>query len=303
MNIRNLTIRLGAIAAALALLTSGCGARSSDSASGGGTDEVITIPVVQGWTDQASTAYLFENILEDNGYTVEIKEIADNAPIYAGLQNGDLDLFPSCWLERTHAQYWAEYKDDLEDLGTWYSGANLFLGVPDYSNVTSIADLPANAAEFDGKIIGIEPGAGLTGVVKDDAFPAYGLDENFDLVLSSTTAMLTELQKAIDEEREIVVTMWAPFWANQVYPIRPLEDPEGAMGQSENVHSIARAGFAADYPKVAEMFANFEMTDDQYGTLEDMIVNDFGQGNEEEAVAAWLDANPDFEPALAKYLQ
>jgi glycine betaine/proline transport system substrate-binding protein len=45
------------------------------------------------------------------------------------------------------------------------------------------------------------------------------------------------------------------------------------------------------------------MTDEQYGTLEDTIVNKYDQGQEEEAVQDWLDANPDFAPPLEEYLK
>ena len=298
----NRTVRLGVAVTALAMVAAGCA--SADSGSSGGDDKKIAIGAVQGWTDQTGTAYLYKNLLEANGYTVDIKELSDNAPIYAGLARGDqVDVMGSSWLERTQKSYWDQYSKDLEDIGTYYKGASLFLAVPSYSDVKSIADLPSHADEFDDKVIGIEPGAGLTKLTQDNAFPDYGLDDGFKLVLSSTTAMLTELKKATDAKKPIVVTLWKPFWANQSFPVRPLEDPEGAYGDPEGLHTIAREGFSDDYPEVAEMMSHFKLTDEQYGTLEDTIVNKFGQGKEEEAVQAWLDDNPDFAPQLEKYLK
>ncbi len=297
-----LAVRLLVAVTALAMVGAGCSS-SDDGGGSGGDDKNISIGVIQGWSDTVATAYLYKNLLENNGYTVDIKELADIAPIYAGLAGGDMDVLGSSWYERTQAAYWDEYKDDLEDLGTWYDNAINFLAVPTYSDVQSIADLPSHADEFDGKVTGIEPGAGLTKLTKDNAFPDYGLDKDFKLVLSSTPAMLTELKKATDAKEPIVVTLWKPFWANQSFPVRPLEDPEKAYGDPEGAHTVARKGFSEDYPDVAEMMSHLKFTDEQYGTLEDTIVNKYEPGQEEEAVQDWLDKNPDFAPPLEKYLK
>ena len=294
----NPTTRLGVALVALVLAVAGCG-----SDSGGGDDKELTIGAVQGWTDQTGTAALLKNILERKGYTVKITSLSDNAPVYAGMAKGDIDIMGSAWPERTQKSYMDKYGDKLEDLGTYYPNAGLFMAVPTYSDVKSIADLPAKASEFKDRVVGIEPGAGLTKLTKDEAFPDYGLDKDYKLVLSSTTAMLTELKKATEAKEPIVVTLWKPFWANQSFPVRPLEDPKKAYGDTEGLHTLATKGFRKDHPDVAEMIKNFKLTDEQYGTLEDTIVNKFGQGKEDEAVAAWLKENPDYAKKLESYLK
>src|SRR5690606_38785387 len=105
--------------------------------------------------------------------------------------------------------------------------------------------LPDFADELDHKIIGIESGAGLTRTTKESVIPQYKLDKaGFTLVESSTTAMLAELDKAIKNNDEIVVTLWRPFWANATYNVKDLKDPKGALGQPENLHAIATKGFS-----------------------------------------------------------
>jgi glycine betaine/proline transport system substrate-binding protein len=296
-----LAVRLGAAMTAVGLAVAGCG--SDDDSGGGGDGKTITTAVVTGWTDQTGTAYLLQNILQDNGYTLDISELADNAPIYAGVAGGDLDMFTSTWPERTQKSYMDQYGDKLEDLAIYYEGAALFMAVPTYSAISSMEELPSHADEFGGVVVGIEPGAGLTKLTKDNAFPDYGLDKDFKLVLSSTTAMLTELKKATDAKKEIVVTLWKPFWANQAFPVKPLEDPKKSYGDTENLHTLGRIGFAEDFPAVANMLEHFKLTDEQYGSLEDMIVNKYGQGKEAEAVEAWLKENPDYKPDLEQYLK
>jgi glycine betaine/proline transport system substrate-binding protein len=296
-------MRLGVTLVATVLAVAGCSEETSGGGSGGDGDKTVTFGVIAGWTDQSATTAVLQTILEDNGYTVEITELNDNAPMYTALSTGDIDVNSSGWIELTHKSYWEQYGKNLEDLGVYFEGATSFLAVPDYMDLTSIEDLPSHADEFDGTVTGIEPGAGLTKMTKESVFPAYGLDEDFKLQLSSTPAMLTELKKATDAEEPIVVTMWKPFWANLTYPIKPLEDPKGAYGKPENLHVIAREGFSDDQPAVAEMLANWKLTEEQFGTLENLVVNEFGQGKEQEAAEAWLEDNPEFSEDLGQYLK
>ena len=290
--------KIVAALAATALVLTACGG-SDDNGSDGGSGEggTITLGIIPSWTDGLSTAYLWQAILEDEGYDVEIEEIGDAAPLYTALAEGDYDVYPSAWPEVTHADYMDRYGDDLEDLGAYYENAKLTFAVPEYTDIDSIAELADDPARFDGRIVGIEPGAGLTKVTKESVMPAYGLDEDFELVESSTAAMLTELKAATEAQEDIVVTLWRPFWANSEFPVKDLEDPEGALGDAETLNLIANSEFSGEFPDVAEMMGKFKLDDEQYGQLEDMIVNEY-EGNEAEGARAWLDVNPDFVDSL-----
>lgn len=302
MTKRHLTypMRLGLAMTALAMVATACGGGSGSASD---EDKTVTMGVIPGWTDQSSTTYVLKDILEDNGYTVEVTELNDNAPMYTALSSGDIDILSSAWIELTHKEYMEKYGEGLEDLGVFFEGATSFLAVPEYMDINSIEELPSHAAELDGRVTGIEPGAGLTRLTKESVFPEYGLAEDFELLLSSTPAMLAELEKATKAEEPIVVTMWKPFWANLTYPIKPLEDPKGAYGEPENLHVLAREGFSDDQPEVAEMLANFQLDEEQFGTLENMVVNEFGQGQEQEAAQAWLEENPEYREELAAHLE
>jgi glycine betaine/proline transport system substrate-binding protein len=295
-------VRLAAGIAAVALTATACGGEEgSDTTAGGdggGNGETITLGFIPSWTDGLSMAWLWKDVLEERGYTVEFEEIADAAPLYAGLAGGDVDVYPSAWSEVTHADYMAEYGDDVEDLGAWYEGAVLTFAVPEYTDIDSIEDLAGNADMFGGQIIGIEPGAGLTRTTKESVMPGYGLTDSYELVESSTTAMLAELQAATDAKEDIVVTLWRPFWANNEFPIKDLEDPRGLLGEPEGMHTLARTGFSEDFPEVAELLENFTLDDEQYGSLENLMVNEYGDGKYAEAVDQWLEDNPDVAESL-----
>jgi glycine betaine/proline transport system substrate-binding protein len=239
------------------------------------------------WDEDVSVTYLWKRILEDNGYTVTLTQ-ADAGPLYEALSTSSLDVFLDTWLPTTHADYWATYKDKLEDLAIWYDNARLTWAVPDYVDIDSIPDLAGHGSEFSDQIIGIEPGAGLTRISRDTVLPGYGLDGEYSLVESSTTAMLAELSRAISSDEPIAVTLWRPHWAYNTYPIKDLEDPEELLGQAEQVHIIARDGFSDEYPDVTRWLKAFVLDDTQLAALEDMVMNQYGSGQEEVAIDAWL---------------
>ncbi|MFJ4172676.1 glycine betaine ABC transporter substrate-binding protein [Microbacterium sp. NPDC089696] len=289
-------LTITALGAAATLALAGCsgdgmggtGGGSGSGSEGGGDKGTITLGFLPSWTDGLSTAYLLQDQLEKIGYTVEMKTLTEAGPLYTGLAQGDVDIYPSAWPELTHKSYMDEYGDDIEDLGAYYDNAKLTIAVPEYSELTSIEDLAGKGAEFGGKIIGIEPGAGLTAQTQK-MMPEYGLDGEYELVTSSTAAMLTELKSATDAAKDIVVTLWRPFWANDAFPLKDLEDPKGAMGEAEALHFLGTKGFAEEFPEAAELIEKIKLDDEQYGALEDLVVNEFGEGKEAEAVDAWLE--------------
>ncbi|HLR83567.1 MAG TPA: glycine betaine ABC transporter substrate-binding protein [Nocardioidaceae bacterium] len=295
---RKRTFRFAAAAAAGALalgLLAACGSDDDDSDSSGGgsgsSDKSVAIPIAAGWDEDIAISYLWKHVLEEDGYDVSV-ETLDIGPAFAGVAGGDFDLFFDTWLPTTHADYWKQYKDQVEDLGVWYDQATLNIAVPDYVDAETIGDLKGMEDEFGGVITGIDPGAGLTRVTKDDAMPEYGLDD-YTLKTSSTAAMLAALQKAIDAKDPIVVTLWHPHWAYSAFPIKDLEDPEGAMGGAEKIHSIASQDFADSNSEVTDAVSDFKMDDETLADLEKVVLQEH-KDDPEAGVEAWVKDNQDF---------
>lgn len=273
------------------------GAASEETAASEGNGEAggegeITLGIIPGWTDGVSLGNVWHELLENQGYDVEVQEVADAGALYLGVANGDVDVYPSAWPELTHASYMEDHGDSLENLGNYYEGAMLTLAVPEYTDIDSIEELNDNADALDNRVVGIEPGAGHMDTTANEVFPTYGLDENFELVESSTAAMLSTLDDAYSNEEDIVVTLWRPFWAYGSWDMKDLEDPEGALGGEEPLSFVANSEFSSEFPDVAEWMGNFTLDDEQYAALEDMIVNEY-EGNEAEGAQTWLEENSD----------
>jgi glycine betaine/proline transport system substrate-binding protein len=285
---------VAATAVALSLGLSACG--DGDSGTGKAADKNITIGMVAGWAEGEAATALWEKMLTDKGYKVDVKTL-DTGPLYTGMAKGDVDLFLDSWLPGTHEDYWKQYGDKLEKISIWYDKAPLTIAVPNYSPLKSLEDLKGKGSTYGGKIIGIEKSSGLYRVSKEDMLPAYGLEDEYEITTSSTPAMLTELKKATDAKKDIVVTLWRPHWAYTSYPIRDLTDPKGAMGKPDGVNIVGRADFSKEQAEVAGWLKKFRMDDKQLGSLEDLMENKY-KGKPEQAVTEWMTANPDFAKGI-----
>jgi glycine betaine/proline transport system substrate-binding protein len=280
----------------LALVAGGMGVFGSSS----GTAEASASDVGKGkeikigyipWDEGIASTYLWKELLEERGFKVDTTQYAAG-PLYTGVATGQIDFQTDAWLPTTHAEYWKKYGDRLDDLGSWYGPTSLELSVPSYmKDVNSLADLKAHASEFGGRITGIEPSAGMMGLLKDKVLGAYGLDGAYTVVDGSTPAMLAELKRAYAAKKPIVVTLWSPHWAYSDYDLKKLDDPKGAWGKGDGVHTIARQGFADDNPEVGTWLKNFRMTEAQLTGLEARIQK-AGKGKEQDAVRTWLKENP-----------
>ncbi|MFE0257313.1 ABC transporter permease/substrate binding protein [Streptomyces sp. NPDC059010] len=282
--------------AVLALVAGGLGVFGPSS----GTAEASATNVGKGkeikigyipWDEGIASTYLWKELLERRGFEVTTTQYTAG-PLYTGVATGQIDFQTDSWLPTTHAEYWEKYGNQLEDLGSWYGPTSLELTVPSYmKDVNSLADLKNRSSEFKGKIIGIEPSAGMMGLLKDKVLKEYGLDGTYEVVDGSTPAMLAELKRAYAKKEPVVVTLWSPHWAYSDYDLKKLKDPKGAWGKGDGVHTLARKGFASDNPEVGKWLKDFSMTEQQLTGLESQITK-AGKGKEQDAVRTWLKQNP-----------
>ncbi|WP_328724725.1 ABC transporter permease/substrate binding protein [Streptomyces sp. NBC_00259] len=243
------------------------------------------------WDEGIASTFLWKEMLEQRGFEVDAKQL-EAGSLYTGLAGGQIDFQTDSWLPVTHAQYWDKYQDKLEDMGSWYGPTSLELSVPSYvKGVDSLDDLKGKADRFKGRIVGIEPSAGMMGILKDKVLKEYGLEGEFEVVDGSTPGMLAELKRAYDKKEPIVTTLWSPHWAYSAYDLKKLKDPKGTWGKGDGIHTLARKGFSEENPQVGKWLKSFKMTEEQLTGLEAKI-QETGKGKEQDAVRAWLEENP-----------
>jgi glycine betaine/proline transport system substrate-binding protein len=272
----------------------GGGSAPAGSAGGGKTVNLGYFP----WDEDIATSYLWQNVLTRRGYKVKLQQL-DPGAMYTAMSEGQIDFNTDAWLPTTHAQYWARYKKDLVNLGSWYGQTSLEISVPSYvKDVHSMSDLAKHSSEFGGKIIGIEPGAGEMGLLKSKVLPAYGLDKNFTLTQGSTSSMLAELQRDYAQKKPVAVVLWSPHWAYAKYKMTKLTDPKKAWGPADSIDTVAYKGLPKKFPQIADWLKKFRLSETQLSTLENDIQG-AGQGHEAQGVSKWLSANPGIENQMA----
>ncbi|KAA8783414.1 ABC transporter permease subunit [Paenibacillus amylolyticus] len=257
------------------------------------------------WDSEIASTNLLKYVMENKlGYKVNALQV-EAGPMWTGVASGDVDASPAAWLPLTHADYWARYKDQVEDLGANMTGVRTGLVVPKYmTDVNSIEDLETGAStsasssepaananvgdEVNHRIIGIDPGAGImksTG----SAIEKYGLTD-WNLVEGSGAAMTATLDKAYKNKEPIIITGWTPHWMFNQYDLKYLEDPDKVYGDAEEIHTIARKGLKEDHPVAYEFLKRFKWNSDEMG---EMMIAIQGGTSPEQAAKAYAEKHAD----------
>ena len=246
----------------------------------------ITIGYVA-WADQMPSTYAMKVVLEQQGYHVKATTLSA-AFMWQGVAQGKLDMI-AAWLPVTHGAYYAPVKEKVENLGANFTGAHQGLAVPAYlTDINTIDDLKQHADEFEGKVVGIDPGAGLMRLTKR-ALDEYGV--NMKLAASSDATMTAVLGEAIREHRPIVVTAWTPHWMFNRWQLKYLDDPKGAFGSDEEIDTIVRKGLRQDSPRAYCVLSHFKWTPAEMGEL--LALNEQPNSDPYQNAKQWVDKHPE----------
>lgn len=218
---------------------------------------------------------------------------------------GEADVMLSAWLPDTHADYYAQYGEQLDDLGPNLVGTRTGLVIPATGigrqtdqrgahtqptlNIQSIEQLPEHRQALAGRIIGIDPEAGIMAAT-EQALADYRLT-GFRLIPGAESTMTASLADAITRNRPIVVTGWVPHWMFGRWSLRFLDDPKGVYGDSGSIHSMARPGLAEDFPAAAALIERFAWDADSMEQLLIWIHQDRGRDPYAQALR-WMRTHP-----------
>ncbi|MBU1332556.1 MAG: glycine betaine ABC transporter substrate-binding protein [Gammaproteobacteria bacterium] len=248
----------------------------------------LKIGYVNGWDDSVAVTHVAGEILTTRlGYKVTLQAV-EPAIMWQGVARGDLDATLSAWLPATHGEYFEKLKDKVEVLGTNYAGAKIGLIVPDYVEAKTIADLETYAKDFDGKITGIDAGAGVMRRT-EEAIKEYNL-ASIKLMPSSGPAMATALTRAERDKKAIVVTGWIPHWMFAKWNLRFLEDPKKVFGDDEHVDTVANPALTAKAPEAAAFLKKISWSGEEVGAV--MLAIREG-AKPEDAAKDWIAKNPE----------
>lgn len=246
----------------------------------------VTLVYVE-WARAVAITHVAATILRQQGYNVETDSVA-NAAMWAAVGTGNADALLCAWLPKTHAALFAKYKNSVIDVGPNYTGAKLGLTVPDYVTINSITQLKANIKKFNGKIIGIDPGAGeMEATQKAIKNNVDGLGA-FDLVPGSGATMTAALGTAIKNHKWIVVTGWKPHWMFGRWHLKILKDPANIYGKAEHIDTVVTKDLPSKKPGVYKFLKNFNW---QKVDLSPVLLNDKNGMNPRKAAEKFVAAH------------
>ena len=248
-------------------------------------EKTITMGTMS-WEDLTPITGITKKVLEDSGYNVKVVPFSEWGIAYAALSKGDIQILAS-QTDYVAQDYWDKNKRRLEKISPVSHGLFQGVAVPKYVTIDSMDQLNDNADKFGGKIIGIEPGAGL---MRDTANSVEAYDLKLQLVEGSTAAMTAALKSAVDRKEWIAVTIWEPSWMMQKYDVKFLRDPKGVFPPPQSYYWIGKKGFSEEYPHAREVIASV------YVPLADITAIN-GEVNEgktmDQAVKDWTDSHAD----------
>ncbi len=223
----------------------------------------VTLAYVE-WVAEVASTNVMKVVLEELGYDVKILPVSA-AAMWQSLASEDADGITSAWLPTTHQHYLDAVKDKVEDLGPNLVGTRIGLVVPTYVTIDSIDEIEANKDKFSGKIIGIDPGAGIMSLT-EQAMTDYAFS-GMKLMEGSGATMTATLADEIKNNNWVVVTGWTPHWMFSRWELKYLKDPKGIYGGEETINTIVRKGLKAEMPEVYTVLDNFNWTPAQCEAL------------------------------------
>lgn len=239
------------------------------------------------WSSSTSITALGKLLLEDIGYTVELKQL-DTGLIYQALSTGAVDTFFSAWMPGQQS-YLNKLGDKIDIIGTASGPAPGGLVVPGYVDINSIEELknPEVMASLGGKILGIDAGAGLMMQTKE-VMAAYEIPA--ELVTSSGAAMAAAFKTAYEKNEPIVVTGWCPTPMCAKYNLKFLADPKNIYGDARN-WTVANSTFREDHPRAARFLARFTLFEKQMSRM--LVWIDEDGMTPEDAAQRFVEENPE----------
>ena len=275
---------------AFSLLAVGCQKKEENGTESAVKPEQKTVKLIYvEWASEVASTNVVKAVLQEKmGYKVDTIPVSA-AAMWQGIASGDADAMVAAWLPTTHGHYLEKVKDKVVDLGPNLVGTKIGLVVPDYVTIDSIDQLNANADKFDGKIIGIDPGAGLMSKT-EKAIKEYDLNK-MELIDGSGATMTAALADAIRQKQWIVVTGWTPHWMFARWQLKYLKDPKDVFGGEEEIDTVVRKGLKEDMPAVYNFLDKFHWT--PADMQEVMSWNQDKNTTPYENAKRWIAENPD----------
>lgn len=251
---------------------------------------------IQAWPGVTVKTAVARSLLDAMGYESELQSLEPQF-VYQGIRTDDVDVSLGAWMP-AHEDMLQPLLD--EDSAIQYTanleGAIQGLAVPASAHdegIRSVEDLVENGDRFERKIYAIGAGAAMTRAFQDAVEEDYMGLGDWEVVPSSVSGMLSQVQRATDRDEFVVFHGWKPHWMDIRFDIRFLEaDPEERLaGLETTVYTIVANGWPEKHPQPAKFLKQFKVPPD----AQSRWIDGFGRQElpEEEVAVDWIEDNMD----------
>ncbi|MFP4108791.1 MAG: ABC transporter substrate-binding protein [Desulfonatronovibrio sp.] len=251
------------------------------------------------WTCVTVKTEVAEFILDKLGYNASSTMLS--VPIaYQALATDEADVFLGNWMPTMASIAEPHFESGkVEKLNPIMKNAKYTLAVPSYiyeEGLQHFEDIAKFGDELDYKIYGIEEGNDgneiIENMIKEDMF---GLGD-FELIPSSETGMLSQVQSYARNEQGIVFLGWSPHWMNKAIDMEYLKgSDENTFGENNGTATVyinAREGFVQEQPNIAKFLENYLVPIDMVNEAMNMLHEDKTMEHL-DAGLVWLRENPE----------
>ncbi len=251
------------------------------------------------WTCVTVKTEVAEYILDTLGYDATTMMLS--VPIaYQGLATGEADVFLGNWMPTMSGIANPHFeRGKVTQMNPIMENAKYTLAVPRYAyegGLRHFEDIARFADKLDHKIYGIEEGNDGNEVIEMMiAENMFNLGD-FDIIPSSETGMLSQVQSYARNNQWIVFLGWSPHWMNNIIDMEYLKgSDERTFGENDGTATVyinIRSGFDQEQPNVIKFLENFEVPIDMINTAMTMLYEDSNL-KDLDAGLIWLRENPE----------
>lgn len=261
------------------------------------TDDVRFVYVP--WTCVTVKTEVAEFILDNLGYNATSMMLS--VPIaYQALASDEADVFLGNWMPTMAGIAGPHFESGkVEQLDPVMKNCKYTLAVPSYvyeGGLQHFEDIAKFGDKLDYKIYGIEEGNDgnevIEKMIREDMF---GLGD-FELIPSSETGMLSQVQSYVRNKQWIVFLGWSPHWMNKVIDMEYLKgSDENTFGENNGTATVyinVREGFVQEQPNVGKFLDNYLVPIDMVNDAMTMLHED-NTMEHLDAGLIWLQKNPE----------
>ncbi|GAB3140625.1 glycine betaine ABC transporter substrate-binding protein [Microbispora hainanensis] len=261
----------------------------------GGSGARVARFVQQPWSDLVVETQIAIDILGKLGYQASTQEVS--VPLAGqALATGKADAYLGNWWP-SQQQVFQKPIDEgkVKVVGTLLSGTQYAPAVPgwvaDKYGVHSLADLDKNGDLFGRKIYGIEPGAPANQIIQEAIDKdAYGLGD-WQLVQSSTEAMLAEVTRRTAKHQPIVFLGWSPHWMTIDFKLVFMDDPQKVWPGAGEIRVLERMGLDKQDPNLHRFLSQMKVDADSASAW--IRALDKEKKTAKAAAEKWMKTHPD----------